>query len=134
MNRLIGSSPLVTTNNYYTVANLHNLQSLHNNLPILLLATLHFPCNFSSPQLKSSSLQISKSSHPVSGLPYLLQIFGTDHAQKTQPLYCCATSQLGLPHDLNPGRPLAPWLLPSTDQIESFFCRCLTTQLPSNEL
>jgi hypothetical protein len=57
MNRFIGSSPVVTTNNYYTIADLHNLQSLHTNL----LATLHFPWNFASPQLKSSSPQIFKS-------------------------------------------------------------------------
>jgi hypothetical protein len=31
MNRFIGSSPLVTTDNYYTIADLHNLQSLHTN-------------------------------------------------------------------------------------------------------
>jgi hypothetical protein len=33
----------------------------HTNLLILLLATLHFPCNFSSPQLKFSNLQVSTS-------------------------------------------------------------------------
>jgi hypothetical protein len=49
MNRFIGSSPVVITNNYYTVADVHSLQSLHTNL----LATLPFPCSFSSP-LKSS--------------------------------------------------------------------------------
>jgi hypothetical protein len=50
MNRFIGSSP-----NYYTIADLHNLEPLDTNL----LTTLHFLCNFSSPQLKSSNLQVS---------------------------------------------------------------------------
>jgi hypothetical protein len=54
MNRFIESSPVVTTNNYYTIPDLHNLQSLHTNL----LATLHFPCNFSGPQLKSSKVKV----------------------------------------------------------------------------
>jgi hypothetical protein len=31
MNRFIGSSPIVTTNNYYTIADIHNLQSLYSN-------------------------------------------------------------------------------------------------------
>jgi hypothetical protein len=32
MDRFIGSSQVVTTNNYYTIADLQNLQSLHTNL------------------------------------------------------------------------------------------------------
>jgi hypothetical protein len=31
MNRFIESSPVITTNNYYTIGNLQNLQSLHTN-------------------------------------------------------------------------------------------------------
>jgi hypothetical protein len=41
MNWFIGSSPVVTTNNYYTMANLHNLQSLHTNLLIPLQLQLN---------------------------------------------------------------------------------------------
>jgi hypothetical protein len=40
----IGSSPIVTTNNYYTTADLHNLQSLNTNL--LRLFTLVFTNRF----------------------------------------------------------------------------------------
>jgi hypothetical protein len=83
---------------------------------------------------KSSNLQVSISRVQVSGVPYLLYNFGTDHAQKTQPFYCCMTSQFGVPRDLYPGRPLARWLLPSTDHTENLFCPCLPKQLPSNEL
>jgi hypothetical protein len=45
MNPFIGSSPVVTTNNYYTIADLHNLQSLHTNLLSLfpLVFTIPFP-------------------------------------------------------------------------------------------
>jgi hypothetical protein len=44
MNRFIGSSPVVTTNNYYDIADIHNLQSLHTNLPSLfpLVFTIRF--------------------------------------------------------------------------------------------
>jgi hypothetical protein len=43
-------------------------------------------------------------------------------------------SQLGLPRDLHSGRPLAFWLLPSTDHTENLFCPCWKMQLPSNGL
>jgi hypothetical protein len=68
MNRFFGSSPVVTTNNYYTIADLHNLQSLHTNLlcPNLYSTNLHnsltapirtalVPISFST----ANSLQIS---------------------------------------------------------------------------
>jgi hypothetical protein len=44
MNWFIGSSPVVTTNNYYTIDDLHNLQSLHINLLTLfpLVFTIRF--------------------------------------------------------------------------------------------
>jgi hypothetical protein len=32
MNRFIGSSPVITTNNYYIIADIRNLQSFHTNL------------------------------------------------------------------------------------------------------
>jgi hypothetical protein len=37
MNRFIGSSPVVTSNNHYTIADIRNLQSLHTNLLTLFL-------------------------------------------------------------------------------------------------
>jgi hypothetical protein len=49
MNRFIGSSPVVTTNNYYTIANIHNLQSLHTNL--LSLFPLIFTVRFLATEL-----------------------------------------------------------------------------------
>jgi hypothetical protein len=43
-NRYVGSSHVVTTNNYYTVADLHDLQSLHTSLLSLfpLVFTIRF--------------------------------------------------------------------------------------------
>jgi hypothetical protein len=46
--------------------------------------------NFSSGHT-AVPLEIRNSS-PLSGFPYLLLTFGTDHAQKTQPLCCCVIS------------------------------------------
>jgi hypothetical protein len=44
MNRFIGSSQVVTTDNYYSFADLHNSQSLHKNLLSLfpLVLTIRF--------------------------------------------------------------------------------------------
>jgi hypothetical protein len=44
MNRFIGFSPVVTTNNYYTIADLHDLQSLRTNFLTLfpLVFTIRF--------------------------------------------------------------------------------------------
>jgi hypothetical protein len=44
MNRFIGSSPVLTKNNYYTIADIHNLQSRHTNLLSLfpLVFTIRF--------------------------------------------------------------------------------------------
>jgi uncharacterized protein (DUF486 family) len=53
MNRFIEYSLAVTTNNYYTIADLHNLQSLHANLHSL------FPVVFTCRLLNSSSLLLA---------------------------------------------------------------------------
>jgi hypothetical protein len=49
MNRFIEHSQVVTTNNYYTIADLHDLQSLHTNL--LSLFPLVFTVRFLAQEL-----------------------------------------------------------------------------------
>jgi membrane-anchored protein YejM (alkaline phosphatase superfamily) len=63
MNRFIGSSPVVTTNNYYTIANIHNLQWFHTNL--LSLFPLVFIIRFLAPIYNTFTVNKSSSHTPI---------------------------------------------------------------------
>jgi hypothetical protein len=83
INWFIGSSPVVTTNNYYTIADLHSLQSLHTNLLSL------FPLVFT--------------------IRFLAQIYNTftvkrssNHTLILLPIYDDSVLKFNLQSDLNP--------------------------------
>jgi hypothetical protein len=57
MNRFIGSSPVATTNNYYTIADIHNLQPLHTNL--LSLFPLAFTICFLARIYNKGTIKVS---------------------------------------------------------------------------
>jgi hypothetical protein len=92
MNRFIGSSPVVTTNNDYTIANTHNLQLLHTNLLSLfpLVITIRFLARiYNTFTVTNSSSDLRRLSSTIqSPVWYESQLqavvrHGTDHAENT---------------------------------------------------
>jgi hypothetical protein len=76
MNRFIGSSPVTTTNNHYTIADLQKLQSLHtspHNLFPLVVATLAVAItHFTTDCTAYGSLKVFTFRVLVSGVPCML--------------------------------------------------------------
>jgi hypothetical protein len=98
MNGFIGSSPVITTNNYYIIADIHNLQPLHTNL--LSLFPLVFTVNKSSNHTlillliyDDSVLQFNLQSDLNPSYRLSLYRHGTDHIENS--LHCYVTPLLG---------------------------------------
>jgi hypothetical protein len=118
MNRFIESSPVVTINNYYTIAEIHNLQSLHTNL--LSLFPLVFTVRFLARIYNTGTIKVSlnytlpyhcTSAHTKSSNHTLSLHRSTSNSSSTLTEVLCAV--------------LFPFFWLNSDIIPATSCRCI---------